>query len=94
LADTRCSQPVLDFLSTTDVGRRIPPPAEDDAQSEASEWQPRERRARDGEEEGRVEAEELAAEGEEQPLFLPAPSFMASAEEGGEAAFFLLFFPL
>jgi hypothetical protein len=31
LADTRCSQPVLDFLSTTDVRRRVPPPAEDKA---------------------------------------------------------------
>jgi len=28
-----------------------------------------------------VEAEELGAEGEEQPLFLPALSFMASAKE-------------
>jgi hypothetical protein len=31
LADTRCSRPVLDFLSTMDVRRRVPPPAEDDA---------------------------------------------------------------
>jgi hypothetical protein len=30
LAYTRCSQPVLDFLST-DVGRRVPPPVENDA---------------------------------------------------------------
>jgi hypothetical protein len=29
----------------------------------------------------RVEAEELGTGGEEQPLFLPAPSFLASAEE-------------
>jgi hypothetical protein len=36
-ADTRCSQPVLDFLAATDLGRRVPPPAEDDAQSEASD---------------------------------------------------------
>jgi len=28
-----------------------------------------------------VEAEELGAEGEEQRLFLPAPSFTASADE-------------
>jgi hypothetical protein len=55
LADTRCYQPVLDFLSSTDVGRRVPPPAEDDAQSEVSEWELRERRER--EEKRRVEAE-------------------------------------
>ena len=29
-----------------------------------------------------AEAEELGAEGEEQPLFLPMPSFMASTEAG------------
>jgi hypothetical protein len=40
----------------------------------ASEWELREPRER--EEERRVEAEELGAEGEEQPLFLPF--FMAS----------------
>jgi hypothetical protein len=55
--------PGLDFLSTTGVGRRVLPPAEDDAQSEASEWEPQERRER--EEERRVEAEELGAGGEE-----------------------------
>jgi hypothetical protein len=77
LADSRCSQPVLDFLSTTDVARRAPPPAED-AESEMSEWELRERR--EGEEERRVEAEELGA-GVEEPLFLPTPAFMASAEE-------------
>jgi hypothetical protein len=77
LADKRCSRAVPDFLSTTDVGRRVPPPAED-AQSEASEWGLRERRER--EEERKVEAEELGAEVEE-PLFLPTPAFMVSAEE-------------
>jgi hypothetical protein len=35
LADERCSRAVLDFLSTTDVGRLVPAPAEEDAQSEA-----------------------------------------------------------
>jgi hypothetical protein len=69
---------VLEFLTTTDVGRRVPPPAENDAQSDASEWELRERRER--EEGRRVESEELGAWGEEQPLFLPT-SFMASAEE-------------
>jgi hypothetical protein len=78
LADSRCGQPVLDFLSTTDVGRLVLAPAEEHAQSETSEWELRERRER--EEEREVEAEGLGAEVEE-PLFLPTPAFMASAEE-------------
>jgi hypothetical protein len=53
-------------------------PVENGAESETSEWELRERRER--EEERRVEAEELGAEVEE-PLFLPTPAFMASAEE-------------
>jgi hypothetical protein len=86
LADERCSRAVLDFLSTTDVGRLVPAAAEEDAQSEASEWELRERRER--EEERREEAEELGAEAEELPLFLPTPDFMAAAEEeeGGATA--------
>ena len=36
-ADERCSQSILDFLSATDVGRLVPKPAEEDAQSKASE---------------------------------------------------------
>ena len=47
-----------------------------------SEWERRERRER--EEERRAEAEELGAAAElarEVPLFLPTPSFMASADE-------------
>ena len=78
LADERCSRAVLDFLSTTDVGRLVPAPVEEDAQSEASEWELRERRER--EEERRTEAEGMGAEVEE-PLFLPTPAFMTSAEE-------------
>ena len=78
LADDRCSKAVLDFLSTTEVGRLVPPPAEEDVQSEASEWELRERRER--EEEKGAEAERLGAEVED-PLFLPTPAFMASAEE-------------
>jgi hypothetical protein len=78
-ADKRCSRAVLDFLSTTDVGRLVPAPVEEDTQSEASEWELQERSER--EEERRQEAEELGAGGEEQPLFLPTPSFMASVEE-------------
>jgi hypothetical protein len=36
LTDDRCSQAVLDFLTTADAGRLVP--VEKDAQSEASEW--------------------------------------------------------
>ena len=52
LADEQCSQAVLDFLATTDVGRTAGPPVaneEDDAASEALEWEPRERAERDWE---------------------------------------------
>ena len=41
LADGRCSRAVLDFLSTTDVGRRVPA-EEEDAVSEVSEAELRE----------------------------------------------------
>jgi len=44
LADQRCSQAVLTFLATTDVGRTSGPPVADekeDAASEASEWEAR-----------------------------------------------------
>jgi len=67
LADGRCGQAVLDFLSTTDVGRRVP--AEEGAGSEASEWELRECQER----EEKREAEAL-------PLFLPTPPSMASAD--------------
>ena len=50
LADRRCSRAVPDFLSTTNVGRRVP--VEEDAGSEMSGWEPRERREQ--EEERRV----------------------------------------
>jgi len=63
LADERCSQAVLDFLSSTDVGRRVPA-EEEDAVSEVSEAE--------------LRAEGPSA-GEEPPLFLPTPDFMASA---------------
>jgi len=57
-------------------------PAEEDTESEPSERESRERREREEER----EAEELGAErdldaGEEPPLFLSMPSFMAPAEE-------------
>jgi len=67
------------ILSATDVGRLVP--AEEDAGSEASEWE-----VWEWEEDKRAQAEELGAAGElgaggELPLFLPTPSFMASADE-------------
>ena len=52
---------------TTDVGRLVP--AEEDTVSEASEWELHE--WRDEDRERRPEAEELGAEGVEQPQFLP-----------------------
>jgi len=55
LADGRCSQAVLDFLSTMDAGRLVT--AEEDAGSEVSEWERRKHRER--EEERRAGAEEL-----------------------------------
>jgi len=39
LADAGCSQAVPDFLSVTVVGRRVPSPAEEDAQTETSEYE-------------------------------------------------------
>jgi len=42
LADGRCSRAVLDFLSTTDVGRWVPGVEEDDAVSAVSELEVRE----------------------------------------------------
>jgi len=53
LADGRCSQAVLDFLSTTDVGKLVP------AAGSEVWWERWER-----EEERRAEAEELGAAGE------------------------------
>jgi len=38
LDNERCSQAVLDFLSTTEVGRLVP--AKEDAGSETLEWEP------------------------------------------------------
>jgi len=72
LADGRCSRTVLDFLSSTDVGRRVPA-EEEDAVSEVSEAE-----LREWMEEQVAGAEEPDAGGEP-PLFLPTPDFMASA---------------
>ena len=67
---------VLDFLFSTNVRRLVP--AEEYARSEVSEWE--------REEEREAEAEAPGAKGEpgdgaEPLLFLPIPSFMASADE-------------
>jgi hypothetical protein len=67
LADERCSRAVLDFLSTSNGGRRVPGPAEEDAQSGPSEKEIRERS--EGEEERTAEAEGLGAE-----ISFPRPS--------------------
>ena len=93
LADGRCSQAVLDFLSTTDVGRLVPPEYEGDAGSKVSEWKLRERQER--EEERGAEAAVLGAGeelgGEEQPLFLPTPLHGIGRRVGGCCASSCLF---
>ena len=43
VADERCSQAILDFLATTDVGRTAGPPVAERGASEASEREDRER---------------------------------------------------
>ena len=65
---------MLDFLSTTDVGRRVPVVG-DDAVSTVSELE-----VREWLEEQEAGAEESGTEGEP-PLFLPTPDFMASTGE-------------
>jgi len=72
MADGRCSRAVLDFLSSTDVGRRVLAETEDDAVSAVSQLEEREWLEEQG-----AGAEEAGAGGT--PLFLPTPDFMASA---------------
>jgi len=74
LADGRCSQARLDFLSSTDVGRRVPA-EEEYAVSVVSELEDREWVEEQG-----AGAKELI--GEEPPPFLPTPDLMAAAGEG------------
>ena len=81
LANERCSWAVLDLLSSTDVGRWVQTEAEDDMVSAVSDLE-----VREWLEQREVEGEEQAAAGgtgagEEMPLFLPMPSFRASADD-------------
>jgi len=71
LADERCSRTstVLDLLTSTDVGRRVPA-TEEDTVSEVSEAELRGWRL-----------SSWVPRGGELPLFLPTPDFMASAGE-------------
>jgi len=83
-AESECSQTVLDFLSSTDIEKTVPAVELDDAGSEASEWELRERRERKAERE--AEAEALGAEDEgdtrdKHRLFVPTPPLMALAGE-------------
>jgi len=75
LADGRCRRAVLDFLSSTDVGRLVPPLEEEgDVGSEVSEWELREHRERQEEREGEaLGAVGNMGDGKELPLFLPPP---------------------
>ena len=89
-ADRRCSQAVLNFLTSTEVGKTVPA-VEEDARSEASEWELQERAER--EEERRAEAEALGIEEEEHPLFLPTPPLHGIGGRGVGGVFsFVLFF--
>jgi hypothetical protein len=78
----RCSRAVLDFLATTDVGRRVLAAAEDDAQSGASEWELRERREREEEERGgrRLRSWALRMRSDRSSFPYPPPSW-PSVEE-------------
>ena len=72
VTDGRCSQAVLAFLSTTDVGRQVP--AEDEAVSEVSEAEVREF----------LEEQGAGADGAGTGgtlLFLLMPGFMASEKK-------------
>jgi len=74
-------QAILDFLASTQVGRRVPTPEEkeEDAQSEVSEWELREREERNEERRQRDTAME---EEVERLLFFPLPFLSASMGNG------------
>ena len=86
-ADQRCSWAVLDFLASMEVGKTVPA-VEEDTRSEVSEWELQERAEQ--EEERSAESEALGMEVEAPLLFLPTPTFIASAEaESGTVTDFL-----
>ena len=79
-AEPGTSQAVLDFLSSTDIGKTVPE-VEEGIESEVSEWELRERAELEAER--RVEEPDTEGAGEtggEHQLFLPTPPFMVSAE--------------
>jgi len=80
LADGRCAQAVLDFLSSTDVGWLVLLLEEGVAGSAVPECELWERRDRKTSGRRRRRVAEWGA-GEELPLFLPTPAFMGSADE-------------
>ena len=94
MADERCGQAVLDFLSSTEVGSLVPPrKKEDDTSGEVSEWgfwERRERRERQEEWEGEAEAPgagDKMSEAEELSLFLPTlHSWQRQARSRGRIA--------
>jgi len=75
LVDERCSRTVLDFLTSTDMGRLVPAEKEDEVSqmSEVEFWEWMEKQGVRDTERGDVG---------EPPLFLPMPDFMVSANEG------------
>jgi len=95
LADRRCERAVLDFLSSTDVGRLVPPLEEKgDAGSEVSEWELREHQERQEEREEKAEAlgaEDEMGAGEGTPTVPPHTLFHGIGRRGlgGRVAHFL-----
>jgi len=82
LADGRCSRVVLGFLSSTDMGRRVPQVEQDDAVSAVSElevWEYLEEQGA-GRAPGTPCQQPPPRPPLGKPLFLPMPDFMAPAE--------------
>jgi len=78
---------VLDFLTSTDVGRRVP------AEEEATVSEVSEAEVREWEEERGVGAEGKGGR-EESPLILHPISWQPRGRSRGQATLFLCFFPL
>jgi len=89
LADGRCSQAVRDFLSTTDVGRRVPGVEEENAVSTVSELEEREWLEEQG-----AGAEEQDAGGGNYRCSYPRPtSWRRQVRSRGTGCAFPLFLP-